>query len=146
MLAITVQQPWAWAIIHGGKNIENRTRIGTWRRADGQTIAIHAGQRWSERGAREVPKLAGMWQQGWHDTVDRVPAGVIIGLVDVLDVHLEQGGCCDPWGEESYVEHGGTKRVDLVHLVLDNPRPVEPVDCRGALGLWTVPDHVAAVL
>jgi hypothetical protein len=26
MRALTVRQPWAWAIVHGGKDIENRTR------------------------------------------------------------------------------------------------------------------------
>lgn len=27
MKALTVQQPWAWAIIHGGKTVENRTQL-----------------------------------------------------------------------------------------------------------------------
>lgn len=31
MRAITVQQPWAGAILQGGKDVENRTRIGTLR-------------------------------------------------------------------------------------------------------------------
>lgn len=146
MLAITVQQPWAWAIIHGGKNVENRTRPGTWRRAVGQRIAVHAGQRWSERGGRIVPGIAGMWQQGWFDHVDRVPPGVIVGTVLVLDSHMEEGGCCAPWGEASYVEHGGGRRVDIVHLELAEPTAVEPIECRGALGLWTVPEHIEAEL
>ena len=26
MRVLTVRQPWAWAIIHGGKDVENRVR------------------------------------------------------------------------------------------------------------------------
>lgn len=50
MRALTVQQPWAWAIVYGGKDVENRTRniAGAYR----GPLAIHAGLRWSDRGAR----------------------------------------------------------------------------------------------
>jgi hypothetical protein len=42
-----------------------------------------------------------------------------------------------------YDEHGGRTRRDIVHLELENPRPLaEPVACRGALGLWTLPGDV----
>lgn len=148
MLAITIQQPWAWAIMHGGKNVENRTRVGTWRRAVGQRVAIHAGRQWSERGARLVPKLARRgWQEGWQDRVDRVPPGVVIGSVLVVDVHVAQGGCCTPWGERTGREAGDGTRLDVVHLVLEEPVPlVLPEPCRGALGLWTLPDRIAAVM
>ena len=41
MRVLTVRQPWAWAIVHGGKDIENRTRnvAGAYR----GPVAIHAG-------------------------------------------------------------------------------------------------------
>ena len=40
MRALTVRQPWAWAIIHGGKDVENRVRsLGPYR----GPVAIHAG-------------------------------------------------------------------------------------------------------
>ena len=41
MKAITVRQPWAWAILHGGKDVENRTRniAGSYR----GPLVIHAG-------------------------------------------------------------------------------------------------------
>lgn len=155
MYAITVQQPWAYAIMHMGKNVENRTRIGTWRRAMGETVAVHAGKRWSVRGAQMVPELAGRgWQQGWFDehVFTRMPAGAIIGTVDVVDVHHDQQSptcplACARWGESSYLDADGRTRIDIAHLVLDNPRPLEqPIDCKGALGLWVVPDDIADLL
>ena len=41
MKAITVRQPWAWAIMHDGKDVENRSRniAGTYR----GPVVIHAG-------------------------------------------------------------------------------------------------------
>lgn len=159
MKAITIQQPWAWAVIHGGKDIENRTRIGTWRSAIGQRIAVHAGKRWSDRGGESDLIRSAMlsWlnaQQraaGWVDPAehpDRFQFGAIIGTVRVVDVHPTEE-CCQPWGESSYRQADGTLRqgyLDIAHLVLAEPRPCDPTPCRGALGLWTVPADIAAEL
>lgn len=75
------------------------------------------------------------------DPIDR---GAIIGVVDLVDVHVawlvsETNRCCEsPWGEFA---EGPTKPV--VHLVLENPRPLEvPILCKGRLGLWTPPAEV----
>lgn len=148
MKALTVQQPWAWAIIHGAKNIENRTALWLYR---GQ-LAIHAGKRWSDRGATD-PRVIGSWLDAYPSSRTREltahlmrDGGVILGVVDLVDVHPD-AGCCRPWGESAYVEHGGTTRRRVTHLVLENPRSLaEPIPCTGALGLWTPPADVAAAL
>jgi len=148
MKALTVQQPWAWAIFHG-KTIENRTQQWRYR----GPLAIHAGNRWSDRGAQS-PLIHDAWLDATeHDTPSgaildgRLPArwfeyGAIIGVVDLVDCH-HSFGCCEPWGETSYIEHGGRERRNIVHLVLENPRQLdEPIACAGALGLWTPPADV----
>ncbi|MGB6179982.1 MAG: ASCH domain-containing protein [Rhodococcus sp. (in: high G+C Gram-positive bacteria)] len=151
MKALTVQQPWAWAILHGGKTIENRTQNWNYR----GPLAIHAGKRWSDRGGdsplvrdayeRSPEALAAMRtgaMLGGKMPTSMTPAGVIIGTVDLVDVHPD-AGCCRPWGESAYVEHGGRERRRITHLVLENPRPLaEPIPCKGALGLWTPPAEV----
>ena len=38
MKCLSILQPWAWAIIHGGKDVENRT----WRTAYRGPLLIHA--------------------------------------------------------------------------------------------------------
>lgn len=156
MMAITVQQPWAWAIIHANppKHTENRTRFPMWKRAVGQTIAIHAGLRWSDRGAWDDRVIRAYSQtRGLTDSLipterdTEFDRGAIIGTVHVRAIHAALTDCCEPWGEHTYVEHGGRTRSQIVHLVLDNPRPLDvPEPCRGALGLWTVPAHVAQLL
>ena len=154
MLAITVQQPWAWAIMHGGKNVENRTGLAMWKRAAGQRIAIHAGKRWSDRGARSGLVWQALETYGWPvgpDAANRrglFHSGAIIGTVLVFDVHEADPDptCCDPWGEANYVEHSGQSRDAIVHLELAAPRACEPIPARGALGLWRVPDEVQTEL
>lgn len=141
MKVLTVQQPWAWAIFHG-KTIENRTQLWRYR----GPLAIHAGQRWSERGA-DSQLVRDAWIQanrngGVATKPDWEASGAIIGVVDLVDCHPD-AGCCAPWGEQSYVEHGGRERRRITHLVLENPRRlVEPIPCKGALGLWSPPADV----
>ena len=164
MKVLTVQQPWAWAIIHGGKDVENRTQAWSYR----GPLAIHAGARWSDRGAHDL-RIARACASSWpippaDDMLDSTArsivrhglesslypnsiamAGAIIGVVDLIDVHQAVGDdlavCCSSvWGETSYEEHGGRTRREIFHLELVNPRPLAiPIPCRGALGLWTPP-------
>jgi hypothetical protein len=140
-----VQQPWAWAIVHGGKDVENRTQAWGYR----GPLAIHAGARVSDRGMdSELVATSWVEQYGW-DLADAPPlrSGAIIGVVDLVDVHTAttcmdvidgEWATCSPWAELQYVVHGGTTRRDVVHLVLEDPRPlVHPIPAKGRLGLWT---------
>lgn len=161
MRAITVRQPWAWAIIHGGKNVENRSRniAGSYR----GPVAIHAGKTYGGATSRN---------SAWESLSDALDAegcppwesastdcrGVIIGVVDLVDAHLVKqsndgmsnvcfdnrtpiGSICSPWAQ-NYVEFPTWRGY---HLVLANPRPITPIPCRGRLGLWTLPDDIAAI-
>lgn len=135
---LTVQQPWAWAIIDGGKTIENRKQLWSYR----GPLAIHAGRTWSVAADGNATMLeaaqsddrirhavhGGFLQRSWFTT------SAVIGVVDLVDCHVADG-CCAPWGEP-----GGDTRT--THLVLANPRPVAPIQCPGQLGLWTAPEHV----
>ncbi|ROZ88991.1 ASCH domain-containing protein [Gordonia sp. OPL2] len=140
MKALTVQQPWAWAIVNGGKTIENRTANWSYR----GPLAIHAGQRWSDRGSQsELVHQAWYGQHPIGYTIGgRLPEwqfekGAIIGVVDLVDIHPD-AGCCRPWGESRYTEAGGRQRRLITHLQLENPRPLrDPIPAAGQLGLWT---------
>lgn len=140
MRALTVRQPWAWAIIHGHKDVENRVQAWSYR----GPLAIHAGLALFEQHnlAATVHRAA----QGTETPTD-LKYGGIIGVVDLVDVHVSwqtsDGPCCDSvWAQ--YAE-GPTKPV--VHLVLENPRPLpRPIAARGQLGLWTpYADTLAAI-
>lgn len=141
MRVLTVRQPWAWAIIHGGKDVENRVRniAGTYR----GPVAIHAGlaiDKISVEVHRELNAADSRY-------ADKLSAGVIIGVVDLVDVHNPidvlfaptadtDGGTCSPWAEPG-----------AHHLELASPRPLRtPIPYRGALGLRTLPADVEAAI
>ncbi len=116
MKAITIRQPWAWAVVHAGKDIENRT----WSPSHRGKLAIHAAARMHEH--TRLP-------QGVRaPDADALALGAVIGVVDLVDV-VEQSR--SRWF------------IGPLGLVLAKPRPLErPVPCRGALNLWKLPDDV----
>lgn len=140
MKAITVQQPWAWALVLGGKDVENRTHAYTYR----GPLAIHAGRSWSERGAADPNVRTALDRLGIDEGAeelahpDRFTSGCIEGVVNLVDVHVAESGCCtSPWAEYP------PRR--MCHLVVENPRYLlELIPCRGRLGLWTPPADVLA--
>ena len=126
---LTVRQPWAWAICRAGKNVENRSRniAGAYR----GPVLIHAGQ--------QVDRFAfshRMFNDVEGATIGWSPLGVILGVVDLVDIHHvgdcaggESDGSCSPWAEMA---------TDVWHLRLENPRLLtRPVPWKGKLGLTT---------
>lgn len=139
MKCLTVQQPWAWAILRGGKDVENRSRniAGDYR----EDLLIHAGIRYAGDEAYHtvtslsdlvLPALGGPKS----DPAFRFES--IIGVVELHDVHdpatcanLHDGGPCSPWAVRG--QH---------HLRIRNPRTFKrPVPAKGRLGLWTPDDE-----
>lgn len=133
-LALSVRQPWAWAIIHAGKDIENRS----WRQPN-------PGLRF--RGPVCIHASTGMGRDEFEDAIDSVEfmagpsvrflpqarelvRGAIIGVVDVVDIVRQSSS---PWW------------CGPVGLVLANARAVEPIPCKGQLGFfkWTRSGSVA---
>lgn len=144
MRILTVRQPWAWAIIHGGKDVENRVRniAGSYR----GPVAIHVGQEIDTHAIATPSRI----HPSFREAAERYMAantdplagspwmggrGHIIGVVDLVDVHspsdalflpaADVEGVCSPWAEPG-----------AHHLVLANPRELDqPISYRGALGL-----------
>lgn len=148
MRVLTVRQPWAEAIIWGGKDVENRPRniAGDYR----GPVAIHSGLRqpkpdeWNQFAERFPEAMSAMalnvpWEQKEF--------GVILGVVELIDVHHTTkstvprrlgapvcwdmitgvGALCSPWAESM---------ADGWHLRLANARPLrDPIPFTGALGL-----------
>lgn len=126
MKALSVRQPWAWAIIYAGKNIENRSwqAVNHGLRQRGR-IAIHASKGMTryeyEEANNTICKITGRV----HIPAARdLLRGGIIGSVEVIDVVSESDS---PW---FFGPRG---------LVLRNPIACDLVPCVGALGYfkWT---------
>ena len=131
---LTVRQPYAWAIIHGGKDIENRSRniAGDYR----GPVAIHAGLQAAAFDA-DHPELLPLDER--HVT------GVIIGVVDLVDVRFN-GTLWDSWYLIRERNPLNSKWADVdaaYHLKLANPRALaNPIPYRGGLGLRHLPDDI----
>jgi hypothetical protein len=111
MKALTIKQPWAWAIIFGGKDIENRS----WRTRYRGALLIHAGAAY--RADASMPRRIRAPAR------DKLEFSAIIGVVELKDV-VEKSR--SPWFQGEY------------GFVLAEPRPLKPpIPCSGRLGLWT---------
>ncbi len=160
MKAITVRQPWAYAIIHLGKDVENRTRniVGSYR----GPLIIHAGLAVTPEALdRRIARSIGERSRA-GDALSRVPLmaggphgpsntilpwygsrGGALGVVDLVDSH-RRSSCLDYDGELDELRPCSQwATTDECHLVLANPRPfADPIPFRGRLGLWEFPDEL----
>jgi hypothetical protein len=116
--AFTVHRPWAWAICHAGKTIENRGRQTTHR----GLVAVHAGL--SEGSGR--PWLT---EHGFRPPQDLV-GGHVVAVAQLAD--------CTRDAPATIWAVPGLWHWQLEHVT----RLAVPVPCRGQLGLWTVPEQV----
>jgi hypothetical protein len=119
--ALSVRQPYAWAIIHGGKDVENRS----WHSPFRGRVLVHAGRHWHAVGPQELSRRMGV------EVPADLPLGGIVGMVEIVDcVDAHESRWFEgPWG-----------------FVLRNPRPLPFVPCAGHLGFYDVPAEVLAVL
>jgi hypothetical protein len=121
-LALSMRQPWAWAIIHGSKDVENRswTRVPKpWRERRGR-IAIHAARGMTRReyeDARRFMEGLGVEVPPAHE----LPRGGIVGSVEIAGL-LE--ATPSPWF------------FGPLGLVLRDPRPCEFIPSFGRLGYF----------
>lgn len=115
--ALSVQQPWASLLVSGVKDVENRT----WRTKYRGWLFVHASAR-PDRYAADVAD---------EHHLTGAPLGVVLGavrLVDCVRYHESDWALPDQW-----------------NWVVDGAKALpEPVPCKGALGLWALPDDVAA--
>lgn len=133
---LSLWRPWPWAILHAGKRVENRSWSPP-KSMIGQYLALHSAQKWDEEGREWIEaetNFAVVPPKEDH------PAGVIVGVARLVTaVHEndlggelpdnQRGWFCGPWG-----------------WILDDVVAIEPVPCKGAQGLWALPDDVLTLV
>lgn len=123
---LSVKQYWAWAILHAGKGIENRSWSTNYR----GRVWIHAGGN-IDRYSR--PLLQHLVPEGIA-IPDNPTRSVLLGHVQLVDVVRDAPS---RWAEPG----------DVWHWVIEDPVPLdEPIPMPGALRLFNLPDNVEAQL
>lgn len=121
-LALSIRQPWAYAVAAGWKDIENRD----WRKPNPGLhfrgrVAIHASRgmtRDEYEGARSTFRHCGFEPPPAHELV----RGAIIGTAEIVDMVKQSDS---PWF------------FGRIGLVVANARLLaEPIPCSGALGFF----------
>ena len=137
VLALSIRQPWAWAIINEGKDIENRS----WSTRIRGPICIHAAKgmtnaEWDEAMdfidqsfPKPLASQVGRRRSASGSTDAR--RGGIIGTVDIVDC-VERSR--SPW----FFGRFG--------FVLENVQPVDFIPVRGALGFFDWRKNVTELL
>ena len=128
MLAVSIRQPWAWAVMYAGKDVENRTEGAAkrMRRGIGQRVLIHASKTMFAEDYDCIVALMRSRNLGEPPKMDDLDAGagcvigsaVIVGIIDPAVGHKS------PW----YKGRSG--------LVLADPKPCAPMPLKGQLGLY----------
>jgi hypothetical protein len=139
MMCLSLSQPWAWAIVHGPRKLENRMEPGVAQVAGtlvGKDVAIHANRLWREYAKSRL-------QDAGIVVPMRValPASAIVGVATVRGValagELEHVLDGDELGEARRWASG---RCILFENVRALRKPV-PIAQRGGSwgGFWPLP-------
>lgn len=124
MLALTIKQPWVWAILSSGKRIENRS----WRPKSSlpATIAIHAGASYDAQGAELLEREFGLTVPCAQELLELGQVGAVVGRAIVASVVTQSASM---W-------FSGPLGWQLEHVERCTPIPM-----RGRLGLWRLPEN-----
>lgn len=122
--ALSIRQPWAWAIIHAGKDIENRSEAGVkvMRKSVGQRVFIHAAKTFN--------------RMDFEDSLEFLRK---LRLSPPPPEALQFGGVIGSAKIESIVSHSRSRWFSGprgLHLVA--PRTCDFFPVRGQLGLFYV--------
>jgi len=135
MKALSIRQPWCWAILFAGKDVENRgwKRWNPARKFRGQFL-IHASQGMTRheykdalddmhRMSRTRPFPPGLTLPAFDD----LPRGGIVGMARVVDILMDSPS---PWF------------FGPMALQITDAQPLPFVPFKGSLGFFDVPDSL----
>ena len=117
---LTLFPHWAWAVIYGGKRIENRT----WN-------TKHRGRLWIHSASRlRCPSHEDMLLLPSMPDAAALTTRAIIGYVSLVDVVTLREASGDVFATGPFC------------WVLQGAVAIDPLPCAGQMGLWTVPLRV----
>jgi len=118
MKALTIKQPWAWLIIRGWKDVENRT----WKTNYRGPILIHTSKQWNVKDLEAANRI--IYPTTLSDNVEHYNLGYVIGIAELYDC----------------VEHHDSKWFEGPYgFLLKNAKQFAiPMKYKGQLGLFDI--------
>lgn len=113
--ALSILQPWAWLIVNGFKDIENRT----WRTHHRGRILVHAGKRWGPEQRADLAHVRAAFPD--IPLPDAFELGGLLGSATITDCVSQHSS---PWFVGDY------------GFVIADARPMPFRPCRGKLGFF----------
>lgn len=136
--ALTLWQPWAWAVSVGLKPIENRSWAPGDQLKAGERFAIHAGKQRGDLGdlafVRELAVKAGRGAEVPRDLDDpRLVRGAVVAVASYAGAvtNIDAARLIGPGAAEWYAGEVGWVLRDVKQLA-------QPIGCRGFQGLWQI--------
>lgn len=116
-IALSIRQPWPWAIIHAGKPVENRT----WKTNFRGDFCIHSSKAMPNEDLAEAEKFFLSIGVALAPHLQDLPRGGIVAVATLTDCVTEHDS---PWFFGPF------------GFVLANVRPVEFIPVSGAQGFF----------
>jgi hypothetical protein len=118
---IVIRQPWAWLIVHGYKDIENRTWATRYR---GPLLIQASASRPTKRKLEEIRLFA---QERGGELPEEFESGGIVGMVQLED--------CVTSSPSKWFE-------GPIGWVISKPKKLQFIPLKGQLGLFDPPQKV----
>ncbi|MCY1008547.1 ASCH domain-containing protein [Nannocystis pusilla] len=145
MRALSIRQPWLWAILEGDKRVENRDWAGCEYRGP---VLLHASK---SCGKREFEDAV--------EAVEEMRIDLGLAPIEVPQLgQLERGCICgiarvtgatrhpESWPNARWVVQSGYRIAGALGLELEDVRKLPPIPFKGALGFFPVGhDQLATV-
>ncbi|WP_155321666.1 ASCH domain-containing protein [Desulfosarcina ovata] len=117
--ALSIRQPWAWLIVNGFKDVENRT----WKTKYRGPVLVHA--------SKKIDKHAYEWVEWKFGGSIKIPApeqldcGGIVGLTTIVD-------CIEEFSDSRWHALGACG------FILKESKPLPFMPCNGRLGFFSI--------
>lgn len=127
MKALSIRQPWAWLIVHGGKDIENRS----WPTKFRGRFLVHASKGMTSEeycdGLEFAMRVGDIRLLRDFPSSQEMQRGGIVGSVELVD---SVDHSTSPWymGQKAFV--------------LRDPKPLPFTPFKGRLGFFDVPEEL----